>query len=254
MDFRKACTYLVSIAALALPAAASAAEIKIGAGAAPTENVLKPVQDAFEKASGVKLKIISSGPKIALQDLEKGAVDAAAAGLTLDDWLGLMKKEGAEVKNPSALQQAVIGKDRILVLVHKDNPVAKLTKEQLAGIFSGKVQNWKEVGGKDMPVIVVWGKLIPGTNTLFTKQTLGDAAVTKDVLEVSTAADVKQAVASNAEAIGIGPAALADAMVKVVEAPEIARPITLLTPGKPTPDVQRLIDFINGEGKKLVKE
>jgi phosphate transport system substrate-binding protein len=242
------------MAVLALPAAALAGEIKVGAGAAPTENVLKPVQDAFEKASGVKLKIISSGPKIALQDLENGAVDAAAAGLTLDDWLALMKKEGAVVKDQGALQQVVVGKDRILVFVHKDNPVTKLTKDQLAGIFSGSVQNWKEVGGKDMPVIVVWGKLIPGTNALFTKQTLGGAAVSKDVLEVSTAADVKEAVVSNAEAIGIGPAALADATIRVVEAPEISRPITLLTHGKPAPDVQRLIDFIKGEGKQLVKE
>lgn len=254
MRTRNALTCLGALAALALPALGLGADVKIGAGAAPTENVLKPIKDAFEKASGVKLNVIPSGPKIALQDLEKGAVDAASAGLTLDDWLTLMKKEGAEVKDPGTLQPVVIGKDRIVVLVHKDNPVAKLGKEQLAGIFSGKVQNWKEVGGKDMAVIVVWGKLIPGTNSLFTKQTLGDATVTKDVLEVNTAADVKQAVATNAEAIGIGPVAAADETVKVVEAPEIARPITLLTRGKPAPEVQKLIDFIAGEGKKLVKE
>lgn len=254
MKARNAFVCLSALAALALPAAVCAAEIKIGAGAAPTENVLKPVKDAFEKASGSKLSIIASGPKIALQDLEKGTVDAAAAGLSPDDWFALMKKEGAEVKDPGAYQQAVIGTDRIVVLVNKENPVAKLSKEQLAGIFSGKVQNWKEVGGKDMAVIVVWGKLIPGTNTLFAKQTLGELAVTKDVLEVNTAADVKQAVATNAEAIGIGPVAVADATVKSVEAPEIARPITLLTRGKPAADVQKLIDFIHGEGKRLTRE
>lgn len=243
-----------AMTAVTLPLDVGAAEIKVGAGAAPTENVLKPIKDAFEKASGVSLGIISSGPKIAFQDLEKGAVGAAAAGLTYDDWLALMKKEGAEVKDPGAYQQFVIGKDKIVVLVHKDNPVSKLSKEQLAGIFSGKVQNWKEVGGSDMAVIVVWGKLTSGTNSLFAKQVLGDTALTKDVLEVSTAADIKQTVESNAESIGIGPMAVADAKVKVVDSPEIARPITLVTRGKPAPEMQKLIDFINGDGKMLVRQ
>lgn len=254
MTSRKPIIWLAVFAALTLPVTVPAAEIKIGAGAAPTENVLKPVKDAFEKATGIKLAIISSGPKIALQDLEKGNVDAASAGLTLDDWLALMKKEGAEVKNPDAFQPVVIGKDRIAVLVHKDNPVTKLGKEQLSGLFSGKIQNWKEVGGADLAVIVVWGKLTTGTNSLFTKQMLGDTPVTKDLLEVNTAADIKQAVATNAEAIGIGPSAVADGSVRVVATPEIARPITLLTRGKPSAEVQQLLDFVAGDGKKLVRD
>lgn len=256
---KRAMRYLQALAcALALPlfflhSAAQAAEIRIGAGAAPTENVLKPVKEAFEKASGIRLSIISSGPKIALQDLEKGTVDAAAAGLSFDDWMALMKKEGAEVQTPGAFQQATIGKDRIIVLVHKDNPVAKLGKEQLTGLFTGKTGNWKDVGGKDLPVIVVWGKLIPGTNSMFAKHILDNAPATRDVLEVNTAADVKQTVATNPEAVGIGPAAVADATVRVPDTPEVARPIVLLTKGKPSAEVQKLLDFIAGPGKGLVK-
>lgn len=232
---------------------ANASEIKIGAGAAPTENILKPIKEHFEKATGIKLQIISSGPKIALEDLQKGTINAAAAGLTLDDWLALMKKEGAEVKDPSRLQSVVIGKDRIVVLVHKDNPVNTLSKEQLHGIFTGKVQNWKEVGGKDMPIIVVWGKLIPGTNTLFVNRILDGQAITKDILEATTAEDVKHNVASNIEAIGIGPIAIIDDTVRSPDIPEVSRPITLLTIGKPSPEVQKLIDYINGEGKRYIK-
>ena len=231
-----------------------AQEIKLGAGAAPVENVLKPVKEPFEKATGIKLTIIASGPKIALIDLEKGAVDAAAAGLTFDDWMGLMKKEGAEVKDPASLQQVTIGKDKIIVLLHKDNPVSKLSKEQLKGIFTGKIANWKDVGGKDMPIIVVWGKLIPGTNSLFIKNMLDGQAQTKDVLEATTAEDIKQNVVSNQEAVGIGPAAVVNAAVKSPETPEVARPIILLTKGKPSPNVQKLIEFIKGEGQKYIRQ
>jgi phosphate transport system substrate-binding protein len=229
-----------------------AAEIKIGAGAAPTENVLKPVKEAFEKSSGISLQIISSGPKIALQDLDKGAVDAAAAGLSFDDWMALMKKEGAEVKDPAGLRQLVIGKDSIVVLVNKANPVTQLSKEQLKGIFTGSITNWKEVGGPDLPVIVVIGKLMPGTNSMFTKNMLDEAPMTKEVLEATTAEDVRQNVAANAEAIGIGPVAVIDASVKSPKTPELARPITLVTRGAPSPGVQKLLDFIKGDGQKLI--
>ncbi|MBI3593186.1 MAG: substrate-binding domain-containing protein [Nitrospirae bacterium] len=239
---------------LAMSLAAFADEIKVGAGAAPTENFLKPVKDHFEKATGLKLTIIASGPKIALMDLEKGAVDAAAAGLTFEDWMNLMKKEGAEIKDPSSLQQATIGKDKIVVITHKDNPVSKLSKEQLKGIFTGKTSNWKDVGGKDMPIIVVWGKLIPGTNSLFIKNMLDGESQAKDILEATTADDVKQNVASNPEAIGIGPAAVVDATIKSPETPEVARPVIIVTKGAPSPKVQKLIDFIKGEGQKYIKQ
>jgi phosphate transport system substrate-binding protein len=238
--------------ALLATSPAQAAEIKIGAGAAPTENVLKPVKDAFEKSSGISLQIISSGPKIALQDLDKGAVDAAAAGLSFDDWMALMKKEGAEVKDPAGLHQVVIGKDSIVVLVNKANPVTQLSKEQLKGIFTGSITNWKEVGGPDLPVIVVIGKLMPGTNSMFTKNMLDEAPMTKEVLEATTAEDVRQNVAANAEAIGIGPVAVIDASVKSPKTPELARPITLVTRGAPSPGVQKLLDFIKGDGQKLI--
>lgn len=239
---------------LTLSIGAYAQEVKVGAGAAPTENVLKPVKEHFEKATGIRLTIIAAGPKIAMQDLEKGAVDAAAAGLTFDDLMSLMKREGAEVKDPASLQQVTIGKDRIVVLVHKDNPVSKLSKEQLKGIFTGTITNWKDVGGKDMPIIVVWGKLIPGTNSLFVRHMLDGQAQTKDVLEATTAEDIRRNVAANPEAVGIGPLAIVDATVKSPETPEISRPIILVTKGKPSANVQKLIDFIKGEGQKYIRQ
>ena len=54
MTSRKPIIWLAVFAALTLPVTVPAAEIKIGAGAAPTENVLKPVKDAVEKATGVR--------------------------------------------------------------------------------------------------------------------------------------------------------------------------------------------------------
>lgn len=245
---------LAAVVSMSLFAATAVAEeIRIGAGAAPTENVLKPVKDAFEKATGIKLLIVSSGPKIALADLERGAVDAASAGLSFDDWLALMKKENSEIKDPASLSSVIIGKDRIVVLVDKSNEVKSLNKEQLQAIFSGQASSWKEFGGADTPILVVWGKLISGTNSMFEKNIMDGKPVTKDVLEATTADDVRQNIVSNPGAVGIGPAAILDGSVNSPSTPEVARVITLLTKGKASDKVQKLIDFIKGEGQKLVK-
>jgi phosphate transport system substrate-binding protein len=241
-----------TVALFALPVAAE--ELKIGAGAAPSENVLKPVKPGFEKATGITLSIISTGPKAALIDLtENGAVHAAAAGLSMEDWLALMKKEGHEIKDPAGLQSVTIGKDRIIVMTNKLNPVKSLSKEQLQGIFSGAIGNWKEVGGSDQPILVVWGMMIPGTNSMFEKHIMGGKALTKDVMEANTAVDIKQSVVSNPEAVGIGPGALQDDSIATPEIPEIARPINLVTTGAPSEAVKKLIAYIKGEGQKVIK-
>lgn len=232
---------------------AFADEIKVGAGAAPSNSILKPVKEHFEKATGIKLTLIEQGPKLAMQDLLKGSIDAAGAGLTLDEWIAMMKKEGIEV-NKAELQPHVIGKSRAVVMINKANPVQSLSKEQLKGIFTGKITNWKDVGGKDMPIIVVWARLTPGMNSLFINKALDGITPLKDVLEATTGPDLRQNVASNQEAIGISALSVADDTVKVPEQPEATSDIILVTKGKPSANVQKLIDFIKGEGQKYIKQ
>lgn len=250
----KRITTLCTLFCLLMTTAALADVLKIGAGAAPTENVLKPIETAFEKAAGLDMSITSSGPKQAFIELDRGTVDAAAAGLTLDDWMALLKKEGVAVADPKAYQSVVIGKDKVIVLTHKSNRVKMLSKEQLKGIFSGKTTNWKDVGGSDTPILIVWGKMIQGTNSMFIKNMLDGSEPIKDVMEVGTADDVKTAVESNPEAIGIGPLSLYGPTLNVPATPELGRAITMLTKGAPKPAVQKLISFIAGDGAPYVKK
>jgi phosphate transport system substrate-binding protein len=245
---------MAATAMLTLTGMAYGEDLKIGAGGAPTENVLKPVRAAFEAATGIKLYIVSSGPKNALTDLQKGELDAAAAGLTYQDWLAMMKKEGADVKDPAAFTPVVVGKDRVQVIVHKENKIKALTAEQIQGIFSGSIGSWKELGGEDLPILVVVGKLTPGTNSMFFNKFLGGKEVTKDILDATTAEDVRLNVASNASAVGFGPSSLVDASVNAPQTPELSRDITLVTKGKPSAKVQKLIDYIKGDGRKYIKQ
>lgn len=85
----------------------------------------------------------------------------------------------ATVPHPETLEQGVvatlIGWDAIAVVVHRDNPVTGLTLEQLRRIFTGQVENWKEVGGADLAVHPVIVSHASATRKVFRSAVLGEA-------------------------------------------------------------------------------
>jgi phosphate transport system substrate-binding protein len=240
------------ILVLSQVSASLAEEVKIGAGAAPTENVFKKIMAPMEKSIGVKVVLISNGPSEALKDLDKGAVDAASGGVTFPDWMAMMDKEGYQIADKSIYKHRVIGKDLVKVLANKDVTVKQLSKDQLKGIFSGTVKNWKEVGGPDKPVVVILGSKIPGTQSVFQKQIMGGADYLKDAKEGTTAEDLKAKVAATPGAVCLGPASGVDGSINAPEIPEIGRPITLITKGEPSPGVVKMLEYIRGDGKKYI--
>ncbi|MDW8095089.1 MAG: substrate-binding domain-containing protein [Caldimicrobium sp.] len=209
---------------------------------------LKPIKESFEKHSGLKLALLETGPKVAMEDLLKRNIDSACAGLSFEDWVDLMKKEANLTLKKEDFKIFKIGEDKVIVMVHPTNPVNKLTKEQLKGIFTGKIQNWKEVGGKDQLILVVWGRLIPGTNKTFIDSILDGERPLKEVLEVGTAMEIKQTVALTPEAIGIGPEAMKkEREIKIIEGPQVGRPVICVTLGEPSPNLKKLFDFIKAQ-------
>lgn len=233
--------------------AANAEEIRVGGGGAACNTIIKPVKPAFEKATGITLSVLQSTPKNGLIEMVQGRLDAAVAAVSMEGMISGAEKDGVKV-DAASLQKTVVGKNKTVIFLHKDNPVKKLTKEQIKGIFTGKITNWKEVGGKDMPIVVVWGKASPGQNAQLTREMLDGAAVTKDIFDATDYASIKDSVVSTPEAIGIDPIGLADANVSVPETPEMSSPVILVTKGAPSAGVQKLIDFIKGEGQKHIKQ
>jgi phosphate transport system substrate-binding protein len=230
-----------------------AEELKIGAGAAATENVFKKIQGPMETAIGLKLNIVSGGPVEAVKDLDKGAVAAAAGGLTFSDWMALMEKSGYAIPDKSVYKSWVIGKDIIRVIVNKEVTISNLSKGDLKGIFTGAITNWKQVTGSDLPIVVVWGDKIPGTQELFQKEIMGGEPYSKDKVVSGTAAEVKDTVKRTKGAVGLAPISMVDASVSTPRGPEVSRPITLLTKGEPSPSVVKLLQYMNGDGKQYLQ-
>ena len=229
-----------------------AEEVKIGTGAAANENIFNKIKDPMEKANGVKLMVVSSGPVQALKDLDAGTIDAAVGGLTFPDWMAMMEKEGYVIADKSIYKNRVIGKDKVKVLTNKDVTVSALSKEQLTSLFTGKAKKWSEVGGPDKAVVVILGNKIPGTQTVFQKQILDGANYTKEAVEGTTADDVKNRIVATPGGVGLGAMSQIDATVNAPAMPEVGRPITLITKGAPSGGLQKMLDYISGEGQQYI--
>lgn len=240
----------------AITAGAASEEIKLSGGSTSINTIINPVKAPFESKTGIKLNAVAAGSKVALQKLDAGEVEVATAAHTFEELLGVIKKDAIVLKNgPEKLKVVQLAQPTSYqIIVNPANGVSKLSKEQLAGIFTGAVSNWKEVGGDDAPILCVVSTLSPGTNELFHNTYLDGKKISVETLDASTASDLRQNVASNPGAIGFVASAVVDGSVKAVDAPAMkSKPFILLTVGPPTPKVQKLIDFIQGEGKAYLK-
>lgn len=221
---------------------------------------------AFERKSGIRFasfEVPGSGKGI--EALLGGKVNVAGASRPLK----------ADEKAKKVLG-TIIGYDAVAVFVHKDNPVKDLTKEQLKDIFTGKIKNWKQVGGKDAPIAVnteIQGEK-RATMEMFNELVMDKAAYGGGFKQIDLPKDQIIDVARNPNAIGtpsLGLLAAVPADVRgkvkalavdgVPPTPEniqsgaylISRPLNLATLGPPTGSAKAFVDFmLSAEGQAIV--
>lgn len=97
--------------------------------------------------------------------------------------------------------------DGLSVYVHEKNPVKDLSLEQLEGIFTGKITNWKDVGGADANIVVYSRENSSGTYEFFKEHVLQGKDFTARAQTMPGTAAVLQAVAKDEKSIGYGGAA-----------------------------------------------
>ena len=230
-------------------------ELRIATGITPAQNIFNRIQPVFEKATKIKLVLVDARSPVAWDMLDKGQVDAAAGGLTWEDWLRSIKDKGFRLPAESETRRFQIGADLIQVLTHGGTVVMTLDKDQLAGIFSGKIQNWKEVGGDDAAIQVILDPNQIATNDTFRGKILGSALFRTDTLPVSKGQTLLQTVEATPFSVGFAPKASINSLTaNSPVTPDVSRPILLLIKGQhPVPKVQKLLDFLaSPDGQKLV--
>ena len=154
-------------------------------------------------------------------------------------------------------------------MVHPSNPRANLTIEQIRDIYTGKIRNWKELGGPDEPIVVISRDTNSGTYETFETMVLKGAKIAGNVEYVGSNGAIRQRVLSTTAAIGYVGLAFTEGVkaltVNGIEVtPEtvtskkypISRPLYMYTNGRPKAGTP-LADFVElaktPEGKKIVE-
>lgn len=98
--------------------------------------------------------------------------------------------------------EKIIAYDALAIVVHPSNPVNKLSRMQLENIFRGKITNWKQVGGKDLKIVVYTRETSSGTYEFFKESVLKHKNYMSAVLSVPATGAVIQSISQTAGAIG----------------------------------------------------
>lgn len=238
-------------AAVAFQSAANAETLEISGGTVPYKAAVEPKLDAIKQATGVEIKFNGVGTGNGMVQLIEGKVPVASVGDVLKEGVAAAKEaaknQGKAIQIPGNLVYFPIGTDEMQVIVNKSNPVSSLTKAQLKDIATGKITNWKAVGGPDLPIkfIVTKPGLAPGL--FFQKVIMDGAPYVAGATEVQSPKEVITWVSRTPG--GIGGAATVHMQAdpgdaKAIKAPALSRPLGLVTVGQPTGAAKKVIDFL----------
>ena len=248
---------------LATQSAAGSKTIKVS-GSTTVLPIAQNAADAFLTANpGTNIQVSGGGSGVGVQQIGDKLVDIGMSSrdLTKDE----LTKYPSFVITPVAL-------DGIAVIVNsQNNPVNSLTIAQVRDIYSGKVTNWKDVGGKDMTIVVIGRDSASGTRTFFTDTVMNKTNYVKTQFEKNSNGAIQQSVAQTPGAIGYVGLGYIDPTVKALKISvngtlvepsvktvldksyPISRSLLMITNGQPTGLVKDYIDYIlSPEGQKLV--
>jgi phosphate transport system substrate-binding protein len=173
-------------------------KITINGSSAMLPLMLQAQDDFKQKHPKVKVSASGTSSIVGPQSVEKNSADIGTCDWdATTDVPGFDKFEGQISHKIAAIPFATV--------VHKDNPVQNLTKQQLIDIFQGKVKNWKEVGGADKPLVVINRAFGSGTRVNYQAKALGgaDFMVKGDnYKEVKSSGEMATAIKSEPNAIG----------------------------------------------------
>ena len=228
----------------------------------------------MEKYPGDFIAVTGGGSGTGLSSLISSSCDIAMSSRNIKDKeIGLANKKGV---NPNEIKVAL---DGLAVVVNPSNPVDKLTLDQLADIFTGRITNWKELGGKDKKIVVLSREVNSGTHVYFKEHVLrkGDSSGKEEfapsALLLSSSQAIADEVAQNTNAVGYygmgyisnkqKPIMVAKNEKSEYEMPSIenvvngkypiSRPLFLYSNGEPRGIVKKFVDFcLSKEGQDIV--
>jgi phosphate transport system substrate-binding protein len=238
-------------------------------------NLVQVWAEVFMKKNSKKeVAVTGGGSGTGISSLISNTCDICMSSRNIKEKeITLAKKKGV---NPFEIKVAL---DGLAVVVNPANPVSKLTIAQLADIFTGRISNWKNLGGKDAKIVILSREVNSGTHVYFKEHVLrkndpnSKEEFAHNALMLSSSQAIAEEVAGNPAAIGYygmgyistrqKPISVAKDENSEYETPTIenvlngkypiSRPLFLYTNGEPKGLTRELIDFaLSKEGQEIV--
>lgn len=159
-------------------------------GSTSMEKVIGALGEVFQNDTGIRFTYNPTGSSSGIKAVQEGRCDIGLSSRAL-------KKEETE----SGLKGTILAYDGIAIIVNHQNPVADLSLEKVAKIYTGEITNWSEVGGNNAEIVIIGREAGSGTRDGFESITK-----TKDACkyrqELTSTGDVITTVSQNPNAIG----------------------------------------------------
>ena len=229
-------------------------------GSTSMKSVIGALGESFQNAnSGVTFTYNPTGSGSGIQAVSEGRCDIGLASRSLKD-----------DEKSSGLTETVLAYDGIAVVVSPENPVSDLTIEQIADIYTGKITNWKDVGGNDAEIVLIGREAGSGTRDGFESIT-GTEEACQYRQELTSTGDVIATVSQNPNAIGYASLSAVKESVKAMSVGGVApsedtvkdgsyviqRPFVLVTKDGVTlsPAAQAFLDYaLSAEAAPIIAQ
>ncbi len=222
---------------------------------------------------GVSLSVSGGGSGTGIASLINGTTDLANASRKIKD------EEFAQAEsNGTEPIEFVVARDAIAVIVNKTNPIDQLSLEQISDIYSGKYNNWSELGGDDRPIVRVSRETNSGTHVYFLEEVLrlgqkdNKTLFSPDTLLLLSSQGITSEVRDNPNAIGYDGLGYVTPEVKVIGVARenqgpyimpsadsvnqgvypIARDLYIYSAGQPGDVIREYLDWIMSEGGQQI--
>ncbi|OUP79104.1 phosphate ABC transporter substrate-binding protein [Erysipelatoclostridium sp. An173] len=220
--------------------------------------------------NAIKDGVVYDYPELSLEPQFTGSSAGIEAVINGKSDIGNSSRELKESELEQGLVSNVVAIDAIAIVTDTDNKTDNLTKEQLIDIYTGKIRNWKEVGGDDLPIVVIGREAGSGTRSAF-EEILGLEEKCEYANEVNESGPIVAKVRSIPGAIGYVSLDVVDDSIKTLAIDgvyatdeaiidgsySLQRPFVMATKGtieEQSEQVQNLFKYIYSEdGRKIIE-
>ena len=179
-------------------------------GSTSMEKVIGALGEAFQNDTGISFTYNPTGSGSGIKAVQEGRCD-----------IGLSSRHLKAEELEAGLSGNILAYDGIAIIVHPENPIADLSVETIAKIYTGEITNWSEVGGNDAEIVLIGREAGSGTRDGFESITDTEDAC-KYRQELTSTGDVITTVSQNPGAIGYASVASVKDSVKALKVDGVA--------------------------------